>query len=119
MDISVIKTKQKRVKRAVRVRKKLKGSLSRPRLCVYKSNCHIYAQIIDDERGVTLASASTNSKEFKAKRNAVGAAVVGETIAKAALGQDIRAIVFDRGPFKYHGVIKALADKARECGLEF
>lgn len=116
MENSVYKTYVRKKRRAMRVRKNLRGNAAKPRLSVYKSNAHVFAQIIDDETGRTLAAASTLSF---GKRNKESAATVGEKIAEAALSKDIKTVVFDRGPFKYHGIIKALADKARERGLEF
>ncbi|MCG3087822.1 50S ribosomal protein L18 [Sporosarcina cyprini] len=110
-----------RKKRHARVRTKISGSAARPRLNVYRSNKHIYAQLIDDVNGVTIASASTMDKEFGAdsKGNAEAAAKVGEMIAKKAVEKDVKAVVFDRGGYLFHGRVKALADAARENGLEF
>jgi large subunit ribosomal protein L18 len=112
-----------RIKRQVRVRKKVVGSGSRPRLNVFKSARHIYAQLIDDTTGKTLLSASTVSKEVSADLGATGnieaAKKVGAAIAQKALAQEITAVVFDRNGFLYHGRIKALADAARENGLSF
>ena len=103
-----------------RVRKKISGTAARPRLCVYRSLKHIYAQIIDDVNGVTLASASSLSKDFDADGgNKDGAKKVGEQIAKNALAKGIKNVVFDRGGYLYHGRVKELADGAREGGLSF
>ena len=103
-----------------RVRKKVSGTAARPRLCVYRSLKHIYAQIIDDVNGVTLASASSLSKDFDADGgNKDGAKKVGEQIAKNALAKGIKNVVFDRGGYLYHGRVKELADGAREGGLSF
>ena len=106
-----------------RVRKKISGTPARPRLCVYRSNKHIYAQIIDDLAGTTLAAASTVEKEIAAEleftNNVEAAAYVGTVIAKRALEKGITTVVFDRGGFIYQGKVKALADAAREAGLEF
>jgi len=120
------KTSQKtitRLKRQVRVRKKVRGTAERPRLNVFKSANHIYAQLIDDAQGVTLASASTRIDGIAQANvhggNKTAAAAVGAAIAKAALQKDIRTVVFDRNGFLYHGRIQALADAAREAGLEF
>ncbi len=120
------KTAQKtitRLKRQVRVRKKVKGTLERPRLNVFKSANHIYAQLIDDTQGITLAAASTCSVGVAQSDvhtgNKSSAAAVGAAIAKAALQKDIRSVVFDRNGFLYHGRIQALADAAREAGLDF
>ncbi|MBN2594782.1 MAG: 50S ribosomal protein L18 [Sedimentisphaerales bacterium] len=110
-------------RRKYRVRKKVSGTPERPRLNVYRSNKHIYAQIIDDVAGVTLASASTKNKSLKGKikrgGNKEAAATVGEAIARAALNVGIKCVSFDRGPYKYHGRCKALAEAARKAGLAF
>ncbi|WP_141434131.1 50S ribosomal protein L18 [Bacillus sp. 03113] len=110
-----------RKKRHARVRSKLSGTQARPRLNVFRSNKHIYAQIIDDVNGVTLVSASTVDKEIEisSSSNVDAAVKVGELVAKRAADQGIKAIVFDRGGYLYHGRVKALADAARENGLEF
>ena len=107
-----------RKKRHARVRRKVSGTAERPRLNVYRSNKHMYAQLIDDEKGVTLASASTLDKELQLEStgNAEAAAKVGELIAKRALEKGIKSVVFDRGGYVYHGG-KALAEAARENGL--
>jgi len=105
------------------VRNKIHGTADRPRLNVYRSLNHIYAQIIDDDSGTTLLTASTLDKEVKDKAdkgyNVNAATAVGQLIAGRALEKGIRDIVFDRGGYKYHGRIKALADAAREAGLNF
>ncbi|MDR7002518.1 50S ribosomal protein L18 [Neobacillus niacini] len=110
-----------RRKRHARVRAKLSGTSARPRLNVFRSNKHIYAQIIDDMNGVTLASASTLDKELNLESSSnVGAAQkVGELVAKRAAEKGISNVVFDRGGYLYHGRIQALADAARENGLQF
>lgn len=110
-----------RKKRHLRVRKNLFGTAERPRLNVYRSNKHIYAQLIDDVNGVTLASASTVDKEFKADAtgNVEASIQVGKLVAKRALDKGHKNVVFDRGGYLYHGRVKALADAAREAGLEF
>lgn len=119
------KTDQKRItrlKRKVRVRKKVVGTTLRPRLNVFKSSRHIYAQLIDDAAGVTIASCSTlsGSAEALAYTGNVAAAVhVGKEIAQLAIAKNINTVVFDRNGFLYHGRIKALADAARESGLLF
>ncbi|MCS6806237.1 MAG: 50S ribosomal protein L18 [Acidobacteriota bacterium] len=103
-----------------RIRKRVRGTPERPRLCVYRSLKHIYVQLIDDERGNTLAAASTLDKSLGAKgSNMAAAREVGRLIAARALDQGITRIVFDRGGCRYHGVVKALADAARESGLQF
>ncbi|MGY0694030.1 50S ribosomal protein L18 [Virgibacillus sp. FSP13] len=110
-----------RKKRHMRVRKNLFGTEQRPRLNVYRSNKHIYAQLIDDINGLTLTSASTKDNELKveASGNVEAAKQVGELIAKRAQDKGYKSIVFDRGGYLYHGRVKALADAAREAGLEF
>ncbi|CAM3851837.1 50S ribosomal protein L18 [Cytobacillus oceanisediminis] len=110
-----------RKKRHARVRAKLSGTAARPRLNVYRSNKHIYAQLIDDVNGVTVASASTLDKEVNldATGNVDAAVKVGELVAKRAVEKGVKAIVFDRGGYLYHGRVQALADAARENGLEF
>lgn len=121
---SVKEKKIARLKRRKRVRKRIRGNSERPRLTVFKSAKHIYAQIIDDTAGRTLVEASTVSKELRLKAkgfsgNSKGAVLVGEAIAKNGLGKGIKKVVFDRNGFLYHGRLKALADAAREKGLEF
>jgi large subunit ribosomal protein L18 len=112
-----------RLKRHLRVRKKINGTVQRPRLSVYRSSKHIYAQLIDDVQGVTLAAASTLDKEL-AENIGNGGSVdaarqVGELIAKRAKSKGVDKVVFDRGGYLYHGRVQALADAAREAGLEF
>lgn len=106
----------------IRVRKKISGTAESPRLCVYKSLNHIYAQIIDDQEGVTLVAASTLDKELSdlsSKANIEAAKKVGTQIAQKAQAKGITSVVFDRGGYKYHGKVAALADAAREGGLQF
>jgi large subunit ribosomal protein L18 len=106
-----------------RLRKKISGTPERPRLAVFRSEKHMYAQIIDDIKGVTLVAASTTEKAMKEKLkktwNVEAAKEVGKLIAERALAKGIKEVVFDRGGFKYHGRVKALADAAREAGLKF
>ena len=104
-----------------RIRRKVRGTADRPRLAVFRSLNHIYAQLIDDAAGVTLASASTLDKDLKGKTGATldGAASVGAAIAERARKAGVSKVVFDRGGFLFHGRVKALADAAREGGLEF
>lgn len=115
--------KKAALRRKYHVRKKVFGSADRPRLTVFRSNKHIYVQIIDDAAGLTLASASTRSKLLKDSlqktTNKKAAEAVGEAIAKQALGVGIKCVCFDRNCFKYHGRVKALADAARKAGLVF
>ena len=109
-----------RKKRHTRVRGKISGTASRPRLCVYRSLSNIYAQIIDDTCGKTLASAASNEKEFAMYGgNKEAAKKVGEAVAKRALAKGIEEVCFDRGGFLYHGRVAELADGAREAGLKF
>ena len=115
--------KPKIQKRHRTIRLKVSGTAEFPRLAVYRSTKHIYAQLIDDENHVTLASASSNDKELKEQLkhggNVEAAKVVGEAIAKKAKAKGIECVVFDRGGFLYHGRVAALADAARESGLMF
>ena len=116
-------TKKARAKRHKRVRSKISGTASCPRLCVFRSTSNIYAQIIDDTVGNTLVSASTLDKDIKAElektNNVDAAAKLGTVIAKKALDKGISTVVFDRGGFIYAGKVKALAEAAREAGLDF
>ena len=115
--------RQARIKRQTRVRQKVRGTDQRPRLCVFRSAKHMYAQIIEDTTGKTLLSVSTISKDVagdvKYPGNVEAAKAVGEAIAKKALEQKIKQVVFDRNGFLYHGRVKALAEAAREAGLSF
>ena len=112
--------KMERQRRHMRVRRKISGTAERPRLCVYRSNSNIYVQIIDDVAGNTLVAASTLDKEIKTKHaNKEAAKEVGTLIAKRAADKKIVDVVFDRGGYIYHGVIKELAEAAREGGLKF
>ena len=112
--------KKERTRRHIRVRRKISGTAERPRLCVYRSNSNLYVQIIDDVAGKTLAQASTLDKEVKTKHaNKEAAKEVGTLIAKRALDKKIESVVFDRGGYIYHGVVKELAEAAREGGLKF
>ena len=109
--------KMERTRRHIRVRRKISGTAERPRLCVYSN---IYVQVIDDVAGKTLAQASTLDKEIKTKHsNKAAAKEVGALIAKRAIEKNIKSVVFDRGGYIYHGVVKELAEAAREGGLEF
>ena len=118
--ITKIDRKAERVRRHKRVRTKISGTAECPRLCVYRSNTNLYVQVIDDVQGTTLAQASTLDKEVKTKKaNKEAAKEVGALIAKRAIEKKIKTVVFDRGGYIYHGVIKELAEAAREGGLEF
>jgi large subunit ribosomal protein L18 len=116
-------TAEARIKRHTRVRMKLQGTAQRPRLNVYRSLSEIYAQVIDDQAGNTIVSASTIDRELRAKakglKKSEQAKLVGKMIAERAKGKGVKTVVFDRGGFKYSGRVKALADGAREGGLEF
>ena len=118
----VTKTNRKaeRQRRHARVRRKISGTAECPRLCVFRSNSNIYVQVIDDVKGTTLVAASTLDKEVKTKHsNQEAAKEVGALIAKRALEKNITTVVFDRGGYIYHGVVKELAEAAREGGLKF
>ena len=118
--ISKIDRKATRERRHLRVRKKISGTAECPRLCVYRSNRNLFVQVIDDVNQVTLAQASTLDKEVKTKHaNKEAAKEVGALIAKRALDKKIESVVYDRGGYIYHGVVKELAEAAREAGLEF
>ena len=112
--------KSERKRRHERVRNKISGTPERPRLCIYRSNNNLYAQIIDDVNAVTLTQASTLDKEIKIKHSNVEAAKeVGKLIGKRAADKKIKTVVFDRSGYIYHGVVKQFAESAREAGLEF
>jgi large subunit ribosomal protein L18 len=103
-----------------RIRRKVRGTTDRPRLAVFRSLSHIYAQVIDDSKGVTVVSASSAEKSVEIDGgNVAGAKAIGKTVAERAKEKGIKLVVFDRGGYLYHGRIKALADSAREAGLEF
>ena len=112
-----------REKKHKKIRNRFSGTPERPRLSVFRSNTHMYAQIIDDTKGHTLAAASTNEKDVKAALkntdDTEAAAYVGKLIGERAVKKGIKTVVFDRGGFVYHGKVQALADAAREAGLEF
>jgi len=110
---------QRRERRKIGIRKRIIGSATRPRLTVFRSANHIYAQIIDDSLGKTLVSANSLSEKVEAGANKTGAKAVGEALAKKALAAGISQVAFDRNGYKYHGRIQALADGARESGLKF
>ena len=106
-----------------RIRKRVVGTAERPRLCVHFSGKNIYAQVVDDSQGLTLVSATSTEKDFKGDKNTraniVTAQKIGKILAERSMGKQIAKVVFDRGGFLYHGKVKALADAAREGGLEF
>jgi large subunit ribosomal protein L18 len=117
----IAKTERNLIRQRVhsRIREKLTGATERPRLNVYRSLNHIYAQVIDDSKGETLASASTLAGKINQGGNVAAAKEVGRLVAEAAIAKGVKKVVFDRGGYLYHGRIKALADAAREAGLEF
>ena len=120
--MALVSKNQARYSRKVRIRKKISGTAERPRLVVFRSNLHLYAQIVDDTTGATLLSASTlslNKAGEAAKCNKEGAAMVGKEIARLAGEKNITQVVFDRNGYIYHGRVKAVADGAREAGLQF
>ncbi len=121
--INKIDKNQERLRRHTRVRKKISGTSESPRLSVYRSLNHIYAQVIDDVKGVTLCSASTMDKEVKAEiadmTKTDAAKAVGKKVAERALSKGVKTVVFDRGGYLYTGRVQALADGAREAGLNF
>jgi len=112
-----------RIRRHERIRKNVAGTPSRPRLCVFRALAHIYAQVIDDEAGNTLVSASSVDRDLRAKlaglKKTEQAKVIGQAVAERAKARGIQQVVFDRGGFRYVGRVKALADAAREGGLDF
>jgi large subunit ribosomal protein L18 len=115
----MIKRDEIRQRIHARIRRKLTGTTERPRLSVHRSLNHIYAQVIDDQTGETLVSASTLALKAKTGGNVAAAKEIGKTIAEKAVEKGVKKVVFDRGGYLYHGRIKALADAAREAGLEF
>jgi len=123
VSIKTDKIKTARLRRKYHVRKKVFGTPDRPRLSVFRSNRHIYAQIIDDLTGATLVSASTRARglrdQLSETSNKKAAEIVGQAVAKQALGVGIKCVCFDRNRYKYHGRVKALAEEARKAGLIF
>ncbi|MFI3252037.1 MAG: 50S ribosomal protein L18 [bacterium] len=119
--ITKLSSNTSRLKRHKRIRNKISGTAEKPRLNVFRSNKQIYVQLIDDVNGVTLCSASSSDKALKIKNggNVEAAKLVGDAIAKAAIKANLKSVVFDRGGYLYHGRVKALAEAAREAGLEF
>ena len=117
--IKKVSKNEVRVRKHVRVRQKVSGTSEKPRLCVFRSNKHISVQVIDDVKGVTLASSSSVALKINDGGNVEGAKKVGEDIAKKCLEKKIDTVVFDRAGYIYHGRVKALADAARSAGLKF
>ncbi len=123
-NMEKLRRESKRLGRKIRVRKKVRGTAERPRLSVFRSSKHIYAQIIDDDNATTLIEASSLGQDIRKKLqnqggNKKGAAIIGEFIAKSAQEKGIKRVIFDRNGFLYHGRVKVLAEAAREHGLEF
>lgn len=123
MDQQLKRKQRLFAKRKLRVRKRVRGNAERPRLSVFKSNEHLYVQLIDDQLGTTLAGISTSSKTLKeakiAGKSRTSAKFLGTAIAERARSRNIEKVVFDRGPYPYHGLIATLADAARAAGLQF
>jgi large subunit ribosomal protein L18 len=117
----ITQTKRNAIRQRIhaRIRQKLTGTEQRPRLNVYRSLNHIYVQVVDDQKGETLVSASTIQLKLKSGGNVAAAKEIGKAVAEKAVAMGIKQVVFDRGGYLYHGRIKALADAAREAGLEF
>lgn len=115
----MFKTDPKKIRRQKRVRAKISGTSKKPRLCVFRSNKHIYAQLIDDEKGKTLLSVNDQKAKKTKKTKTDAAREIGKEIAKKAIEKKIEKVIFDRGPYQYHGRIKAVAEGAREGGLKF
>ncbi len=123
MESRVIKKSRLKSRRAIRVRKNLRGTSEKPRLSVVKTNDHVHVQLIDDSQGKTIASTGTNAREFKgsdqSKKNRTSAKALGQRIGELAKEQKVEHAIFDRGSSKYHGILAELADGAREAGLKF
>ena len=119
MESSLKKRDSSRKRRVFRVRKKLKGSSLKPRLCINKSNKNLYAQLIDDDSSKTIVGLGTMSKEINAKKSKEAAQALGAKIAELAKNKKIAEVIFDRGRYKYHGIIAHFADSARKAGLKF
>jgi large subunit ribosomal protein L18 len=117
----ITQTKRNEIRKRIhsRIREKLSGTGERPRLNVYRSLNHIYAQVIDDQKGETLASASSMAMKLKTGGNIAAAKEIGKALGERAVAKGVKRVVFDRGGYLYHGRVKALADAAREAGLEF
>lgn len=119
MDNSKVRRANARAKRVMRVRKKLHGTAVRPRLSVSKTNAHIYVQLIDDDKGVTLAGFGTQAKGNKERKSKDSARKIGTQIASLAKSHGVNTVIFDRGRYKFHGIVAELAASAREAGLQF
>ena len=119
MATQSMKKLSNRQRRSIRVRKKIFGTAARPRLSVFRSIKHIYAQVIDDTKGVTIVAASSREQTIEASAKQSAALAVGKLVAERATEKGVSQVVFDRGPYLYHGRVKALAEAAREAGLGF
>ncbi len=123
MENRLVKRKAQRIRRTLRVKHQIQGTAEKPRICVRKSNRHLAVQVIDDEAGVTLFSASTMSAEMTTlqlgKKSKEAARELGKKIAELAMGKNVKTVVFDRGFRRYHGLLAELANAAREAGLQF
>ena len=117
--MKTVDRKEGRQRRHVRIRRKITGTAERPRLCVMVSNKHIYGQLVDDEKAVTLVSVSSAGKSAVGDKNVAGATLIGKRLAELAKEAGITALVFDRGGYRYHGRVKAIADAVREAGFKF
>ncbi|NGX57058.1 MAG: 50S ribosomal protein L18 [Candidatus Anoxychlamydiales bacterium] len=117
MESEIIKRNISRKRRKLRVSKKLRGDINKPRMSVTKTNKHLFVQLIDDENGKTLLSVGTYSKDVKLKKSKDAAIKLGQKIAEMAKSKKIRSVIFDRGRLKYHGIIAEFADSARKAGL--
>ena len=121
--MQTIEKEKKHLRRKMRIRAKIKGTAERPRLSVHRTEKHLYVQVVDDVNGKTLASATTNTKALKGDKksfsNIAFAKELGKAVAEKAKASGVTQVVFDRGGYPYHGVVKALADAAREAGLKF
>jgi len=117
--MKIVDRKENRTRRHSRIRKQISGTSDRVRLCVMVSNKHIYAQLVDDEKSATLASVSSSGKDGVGRKNADGAKLIGQRLAAIAKEIGVKNIVFDRGGYKYHGRVKAIADAVREAGFNF
>ncbi|MBN2478624.1 MAG: 50S ribosomal protein L18 [Parachlamydiales bacterium] len=119
MESSLKKRKKSRIRRVFRVRKTIKGTKEKPRLSIFKSNKHLFAQLIDDENSNTLVGMSTCSKQIKSKKSKESAKTLGEKFAELAKGKKLNEVIFDRGRYKFHGIIAEFANSARKAGLKF
>jgi len=117
--MKTVDRKENRMRRHSRIRKQISGTSDRVRLCVMVSNKHIYAQLVDDEKSATLASVSSSGKDGVGRKNAEGAKLIGQRLGEIAKEMGVKNIVFDRGGYKYHGRVKAIADAVREAGFKF